>query len=198
MRSGILGGAILKIERTAHIHWACEGPARCQPQTRHVLGVFSFYPQSRGRCWVETTPSTARTPRSAVRCDARVRPRGRSSGVWTRSSWPRGCHWAGSVKSRGREARAGLGQGGPSRLREYRVGAQKTVSVLWGIQGKPSGQPLGTDHLQAAENLGQDQVRGWSEQEALGSGTGMGSLQPWTERCPVGFSFPALSPHSAP
>lgn len=36
-------------------------------------------------------------------------------------------------------------------------------------------------------------MRGWSEQEALGSGTGMGeSLQPWAEGCPAGFSSPAL------
>lgn len=98
------------------------------------------------------------------------------AGLGLGSSWPRSCRPAGSVKSRGREARAGLGQRGPSRLREYRVGAQKTVSVLWGIQGEPSAQPLGTGHLQVAGNLGEDQMRGWSEQEARGSGTGVGEV----------------------
>lgn len=132
---------MIKMRRTAHIRWVYGGPARCQPQARHFRDVISLYPQSRGRCWAGTAPSTARTPRSAVRCDAQIGPEGEVAGFALGSSWPRSCQRAGSVKRGGREARARLGQGGPLRLRECRVGAQKPLSVLWGIQAKPSARP---------------------------------------------------------
>lgn len=132
---------MIKMRRTAHIHWVYGGPARCQPQARHFRDVISLYPQSRGRCWAGTAPSTARTPRSAVRCDAQIGPEGEVAGFALGSSRPRSCQRAGSVKRGGREARARLGQGVPLRLRECRVGAQKPVSVLWGIQAKPSARP---------------------------------------------------------
>lgn len=132
---------MIKMRRTAHILWVYGGPARCQPQARHFRDVISLYPQSRGRCWAGTAPSTARTPRSAVRCDAQIGPEGEVAVFALGSSRPRSCQRAGSVKRGGREARARLGQGGPPRLRECRVGAQKPVSVLWGIQAKPSARP---------------------------------------------------------
>lgn len=132
---------MIKMRRTAHIRWVYGGPARCQPQARHFRDVISLYAQSRGRCWAGTAPSTARTPRSAVRCDAQIGPEGEVAGFALGSSRPRSCQRAGSVKRGGREARAQLGQGGPLRLRECRVGAQKPVSVLWGIQAKPSARP---------------------------------------------------------
>lgn len=69
------------------------------------------------------------------------RTEGEVAGFALGSSRPRSCQRAGSVKRGGREARARLGQGGPLRLRECRVGAQKPVSVLWGIQAKPSARP---------------------------------------------------------
>lgn len=132
---------MIKMRRTAHIRWVYGGPTRCQPQARHFRDVISLYPQSRGRCWAGTAPSTARTPRSAVRCDAQIGPEGEVAGFALGSSRPRSCQRAGSVKRGRREARARLGQGGPLRLRECRVGAQKPLSVLWGIQAKPSARP---------------------------------------------------------
>lgn len=129
---------MIKMRRTAHIRWVYGGPARCQPRARHFRDVISLYPQSRGRCWAGTAPST---PRSAVRCDAQVGPEGEVAGFALGSSRPRSCQRAGSVKRGGREARARLGQGGPLRLKECRVGAQKPLSVLWGIQAKPSARP---------------------------------------------------------
>lgn len=69
VRRGVLGGAITKIKRTAHIYWVYEGPARCQPQPRHFLDVMWFYPRSRGRCWVETTQHREDTEaRGEMRC----------------------------------------------------------------------------------------------------------------------------------
>lgn len=104
---------MIKMRRTAHIRWVYGGPARCQPQARHFRDVISLYPQSRGRCWAGTAPSTARTPRSAVRCDAQIGPEGEVARFALGSSRPRSCQRAGSVKRGGREARARLGRGGP-------------------------------------------------------------------------------------
>lgn len=109
VRRGVLGGAMTKIKRTAHIYWVYEGPTRCQPQPRHFLDVIWCYPRSGGCCWVETTPSTAKTPRPAVRCDAQIRPRGRSSGVGTRvflaRQLPAG--WLSEEQRAGGQGRAG-------------------------------------------------------------------------------------------
>lgn len=126
---------MIKMRRTAHIRWVYGGPARCQPQARHFRDVISLYPQSRGRCWAGTAPSTARTPRSAVRCDAQIGPEGEVAGFALGSSRPRSCQRAGSVKKGGREARARLGQGGaPEAQGVSGRGAEARLSAL----GNPS------------------------------------------------------------